>query len=125
MSSFIPSVSSAFSVVNVFQEEEAMSKISQQVGTKLLFENDRVRVWDLALAPGESTGVHRHASDYFFVTIGGGLLQGADEDGKKGDPREMGDGEVHWRSLEGQDAIHEAINIGDEPWRNIVVEMLK
>ena len=27
--------------------------ISDAVGTKLLFENDRVRVWDLRLAPGE------------------------------------------------------------------------
>ena len=25
---------------------------SDQVGTRLMFENERVRVWDLALAPG-------------------------------------------------------------------------
>ena len=25
-----------------------------QVGTRVLFENERIRVWDLALAPGES-----------------------------------------------------------------------
>ena len=36
-----------------------MSEISEDVGTKLLFENDRVRVWDLTLPPGESTGKHR------------------------------------------------------------------
>lgn len=101
-----------------------MSEVSDQVGTKLLFENDRVRVWDLSLAPGESTGVHRHENDYFFVTVGGGLLQGVDAEGTKSDPRPMGDGEVHFPSLEGQDAVHEAINIGDDPWRNIVVELL-
>ncbi len=101
-----------------------MHEVSNQVGTKLLFENDRVRVWDLSLAPGESTGVHRHGNDYFFVTIGGGLLQGIDASGLKGEPRQMGDGEVHWRSLEGEDAVHEAVNVGDSPWRNIVVEML-
>ena len=101
-----------------------MSEISDQVGTKLLFENDRVRVWDLSLAPGESTGVHRHENDYFFVTVGGGLLQGADADGKKGDPRPMGDGEVHFRSIGSDDVVHEAINIGDGPWRNIVIELL-
>src|SRR5205807_1398093 len=28
------------------------------VGTKLIFENDRVRVWEFTLAPGESIGAH-------------------------------------------------------------------
>ncbi len=101
-----------------------MADVSDQVGTKLLFENDRVRVWDLSLAPGESTGVHRHENDYFFVTIGGGHLQGVDAEGTEGEPRQMGDGEVHFRSLEGEDAIHEAVNVGDDRWRNIVVELL-
>lgn len=101
-----------------------MAEISESVGTKLLFENDRVRVWDLALQPGESTGVHAHKHDYFFVTIGGGRLKGVDAEGKESEPREMGDGEVHFRSLEGEDAVHAAVNIGDAPWRNIVVELL-
>ena len=96
--------------------------ISENVGTKLLFENDRVRVWDLSLAPGESTGVHRHEHDYFFVVIGGGKLQGVQADGTKGKPRTMQDGEVHWREIDGE-AVHEAVNVGDEPWRNIVVEL--
>ena len=51
-----------------------MSEISEKVGSKLLFENDRVRVWDLTLAPGESTGKHRHTEDYLYVVIGDGSL---------------------------------------------------
>ncbi len=98
------------------------TSISSYVGTKLLFENDRVRVWDLRLEPGESTGLHRHMHDYFYVVIGGGTLQGADVDGKKDKPRTMQDGEVHFRTVEGE-AIHDAINVGDAPWRNIVVEL--
>ena len=94
---------------------------SEQVGTELLFENDRVRVWDLRLAPGERAGFHRHSHDYFFVVIGGGTLQ-AVRNGKKGEPRPMKDGEVHWRNIQGED-VHEAVNVGDAPWRNIVVEL--
>ena len=30
------------------------------VGTAVLFENDRVRVWELTLAPGESSDTHEH-----------------------------------------------------------------
>ena len=77
-----------------------MSDISEDVGTRLLFENDRVRVWDLTLAPGESTGRHRHTDDYFYVVIGRGNLQGVDADGAKGEPRSMADGEVRWRDID-------------------------
>ncbi|MEE2754909.1 MAG: hypothetical protein VX910_13065 [Candidatus Latescibacterota bacterium] len=99
-----------------------MSGISDYVGSKLLFENDRVRVWDLILAPGESTGRHRHKEDYLYIVIGGGSLQTVDADGVKGESRPMVDGEVRWRDVEGED-IHEAINTGSEPWRNVIVEM--
>lgn len=95
---------------------------SKQVGTKLLFENDRVRVWDLQLAPGESTGVHRHETDYLYVVIGGGSLQTIYGDGRRDPPRTMEDGDVRFRSVEGEN-VHEAINVGDTPWRNIVVEL--
>lgn len=42
---------------------------SPNVGTKLLFENDRVRVWEMRLAPGESSERHVHHNDYLFVTL--------------------------------------------------------
>ena len=46
---------------------KANSEISRDVGTELLFENDRVRVWGMELAPGESSPYHRHESDYVYV----------------------------------------------------------
>jgi predicted metal-dependent enzyme (double-stranded beta helix superfamily) len=95
---------------------------SARVGTKLLFENDRVRVWDLRLAPGESTGMHRHETDYLYVVIGGGTLQTVHGDGRRDPPRRMEDGEVHFRSVAGEN-VHEAVNAGAEPWRNIIIEL--
>lgn len=44
-----------------------MSEISTNVGTELLFENDRVRVWSMALEPGESSPLHCHEHDYLYV----------------------------------------------------------
>ena len=96
--------------------------VSTKVGTKLLFENDRVRVWDLRLQPGQSTGLHRHESDYFYVVIGDGVLQGNYADGSNKPVQELSDGEVRFREIDGED-IHEAVNVGDGPWRNIVVEL--
>ena len=95
---------------------------SSNVGTQLLFENDRVRVWDLRLAPGESSGLHRHESDYFYVVIGDGQLAREDADGTRHPARPMQDGEVHFRTIDGED-VHAAVNTGDAPWRNIVVEL--
>ncbi len=98
--------------------------ISQSVGTRLLFENDRVRVWDLQLSPGEATGLHRHEHDFLYVVIGDGQLQTGFVDGSRDPGREMADGEVRFRTVEGE-TVHEAINVGSGPWRNIVVELLK
>ena len=66
--------------------------------------------------------MHSHKNDYFFVVIGGGTLQAADVEGNRMKPSEMGDGEVHFREIE-DEAVHEAFNVGGEPWRNIVVEL--
>lgn len=98
--------------------------VSPHVGSRLLFENEQVRVWDLRLEPGESTGLHRHTSDFFYVVIGDGTLQRLDADGASQPPRQMADGDVHFRRVPGED-VHEAVNVGSAPWRNIVVELLK
>jgi beta-alanine degradation protein BauB len=42
------------------------------VGTMLLSETERTRVWIIRLAPGERTGFHRHVLDYFWTSISGG-----------------------------------------------------
>lgn len=96
--------------------------VSNDVGTRLLFENDRVRVWDLQLQPGESTGLHRHTTDFLYIVLGDGQLQTAYADGSHDPPRTMQDGDVRFRNVEGE-SIHEAVNVGTEPWRNIVVEL--
>jgi quercetin dioxygenase-like cupin family protein len=41
------------------------------VATKLLFENERVKIWEMRLAPGEEGPLHRHERDHILVQIGG------------------------------------------------------
>ncbi len=98
------------------------NQISTEVGSKLLFENERVRVWDLRIEPGESTGLHRHSCDFLYVVIGDGQLQRVDPDGSRQPPKPMSDGHVRFKRVDSED-VHEAINVGDSPWRNIVVEL--
>ena len=39
------------------------------VGSTLLSENERTRVWIIRLAPGERIGFHRHVLDYFWSVL--------------------------------------------------------
>src|ERR1700750_1017027 len=42
------------------------------VGTTLVSESDRVRVWMITLGPGQLIGFHRHVLDYFWTSVSGG-----------------------------------------------------
>ena len=40
-----------------------------EVGTRKLFENDRVIIWDFVLEAGEKTTAHTHTRDYVFRVL--------------------------------------------------------
>jgi hypothetical protein len=42
------------------------------VGSRLLSQNSRVRVWEIRLAPGERWHTHRHVLDYFWTAVNAG-----------------------------------------------------
>src|SRR3712207_3967595 len=42
------------------------------VGTELVSEDDRVRVWTIRLKPGERIGFHKHVLDYFWTALNSG-----------------------------------------------------
>src|SRR5947209_19588464 len=46
-------------------------RVLGDVGTRLLFENDRVKAWELRLAPGEDSSPHRHALDHLLIQLSG------------------------------------------------------
>ena len=52
-----------------------------RVGTRLLLEDERARVWEIRLAPGERLTFHRHVLDYFWTCVSGGDALSRDGDG--------------------------------------------
>ena len=97
---------------------------TEQVGTRLLFENERVRVWDLALAPGESLEKHIHRLDFCFIVVQGGALQHVDPDNplNNQDVQYHDDQVVFIKAHDG--TIHNRlINVGATPYRNFVIEL--
>ena len=41
------------------------------IASTLLFENDRVRIWEMRLAAGEQGSVHEHDCDHVLIQISG------------------------------------------------------
>ena len=52
------------------------------VGTRLLSEDARVRVWEIRLQPGERIGFHRHVLDYFWTAVTPGRALSHQQDGR-------------------------------------------
>ncbi len=42
-----------------------------QVADRVVFENERVRVWEMTLEAGEASDFHEHALDYLLCVIEG------------------------------------------------------
>lgn len=51
------------------------------VGTRVLFEDDNVRIWEMTLEPGEWTDLHRHDHDYYLIVDSGDLVAGVVPEG--------------------------------------------
>jgi mannose-6-phosphate isomerase-like protein (cupin superfamily) len=41
------------------------------VANRFKFENERVKVWEMLLEPGESSDLHHHALDYMLIILEG------------------------------------------------------
>jgi quercetin dioxygenase-like cupin family protein len=100
---------------------------SNKVGTGLMFENDRVRIWDLRLAPGERLGKHIHRVDNFFIMISGGLIRFENPDDAT-DYRDVQfeDDKVTWVNVPPQGKVDNRLeNVGTKPHRNLLIELVR
>jgi quercetin dioxygenase-like cupin family protein len=94
------------------------------VGTQLLSENERVRVWTIRLAPGERIGFHRHVLDYFWTAVTAGTALSHTQDGSTGE-RSYYAGETQHESYgPGEYKVHDLENIGDSELVFTTVEFL-
>ena len=54
--------------------EPAAKEPLGDVATRLLFENDAVKVWEMTLAPGEASDLHRHDHPYVMCVLEGSRI---------------------------------------------------
>ena len=106
-----------------------MSEIVGEVGTKKLFENDRVIVWEMRLEPGEKELVHQHQHDYLMVQITGDRVAADFEPGSQGTWSDFAgqrlEGDVYNGNVlfAEKGGIEAAVNVGNETFYEIIVEL--
>ena len=100
-------------------------RVLGNVGTRVVFENDRVRVWELDLEPGEKSDVHRHDLDYLIVQIEGDRIAAVPEPDSGGKYTQYIEvqaepGKVSYLTRGG---IETAVNVGTRRYREILIEL--
>jgi predicted metal-dependent enzyme (double-stranded beta helix superfamily) len=104
------------------------------VGTHVVFEDEKIQVWEFALAPGEQTPVHTHEMEYVFDVIEGTTLEVFDAEGHPLAPLELKSGDAVPLRIEGEEIMvigneslrvpvtHSARNAGPTRDREILIE---
>lgn len=103
---------------------------------KKVYENDEVIIWDYYLAPDQKSGVHTHDKDYTFVVTKASKLQELDGKGQPVDAPPLQERDVFTYNVSEdkttlfdaigngltQPATHEAHNVGDSIYKEILIE---
>lgn len=94
------------------------------VGSRLLSENDRVRIWEIRLAPGQRFHVHRHVLDYFWTAVNAGRSLQHTSDGTTREVSYNAGETRHFSFAEGEFLLHDIENAGTEELVFTTVEHL-
>lgn len=94
------------------------------VGSRLLSESERVRVWEIRLAPGERFHAHRHVLDYFWTAVVAGRSRQHTADGTTRDVAYVAGETRHFRFAAGEYLLHDIENVGSDDLVFTTVEHL-
>jgi quercetin dioxygenase-like cupin family protein len=107
-----------------YKDELDAAPRNLQVGTRLWFENDRIRVWEVRLQPGERGPFHSHTRNYFWTVVDGGIGRQRTADGTV-ITREYHVGDTSYSEhTHDEPMIHDFENAGDTLIRFVTVELL-
>ncbi len=106
---------------------ESDDRVWGDVGTRLLLDNELLRVWELKLEPGATSDLHHHALDYVMVQVAGDKVAARFEPDSEGTfaGAEFLEGDVvpgatYFAEAGGRET---AINTGHETFHEVVLEL--
>ena len=104
-------------------QEEHDGEALGGVGTRVLFEDEKVRIWEMRLEPGEASDLHRHDCDYYLCMLEGDLIAGIPpkSSGKEPYVAKLPKGGVTVSVPKGD--TEWAVNVGKETFYEIMVEL--
>lgn len=105
-------------------EEMLRSHDNGCVGTTLVSETDRVRVWHLHIPVGARCGFHRHVNPYFWSALNAGKARGYFSSGEIRDTEHYVGETKHFHYGPGDYMLHSVENIGDTDLAFTTVEFL-
>ncbi|MDB4054078.1 cupin domain-containing protein [Octadecabacter sp.] len=94
------------------------------VGTVLVSETDRVRVWHLHIPAGSRCGFHRHVNPYFWSALTAGTARGYFSSGEIRDTEHYVGETKHFHYGPGDYMLHSVENIGGTDLAFATVEFL-
>lgn len=106
------------------RREFEVNQMNGCVGSVLVSETDRVRVWHLRLPPGKRCNFHRHVLDYFWSAHKAGRARGYYNDGRIEDVEHYAGETKHFTFAKGEFFVHSVENIGDDDLLFTTVEFL-
>ena len=95
-----------------------------QIADRVLWENERFRVWEQTIKAGETVGPHVHDNDYFIIDVDVTPVK-ADVLGSNKSKVERITDELIWVESHGEE--HTATNTDTEgrTWKNLIIEIKK
>lgn len=90
------------------------------VGQRIVLENDAVRVWEIALQPGETIDFHVHRHPYIVLSLGGDLNEIETIFGDKRETREPPGETVY---IDSARPVHKLTNKGKTPYLSRLIEL--
>jgi oxalate decarboxylase/phosphoglucose isomerase-like protein (cupin superfamily) len=107
-----------------FAYELAAAAGNLEVGTRLWFANDRIKVWEVRLEPGQRGPFHAHTRRYFWTVVEGGTGRQRSPDGTfRVRTYELGDTQYAEHDPD-HPLIHDLENVGPTTMRFVTVELL-
>ncbi len=101
------------------------ARVLGPMGDRVVFENDRVRIWELVIPPGGDSNVHEHELDYVLVQLGGDRVAAVPEPDTAGAYDEYFEADVvpGTAIFVERGGIETARNPGKVPYSEIIIEL--
>ena len=90
-----------------------------EIASNVVFENERVKIWNLIVEPGDASDWHLHERDYVTIVVEGAGLTVEYDDGTSEDSPS---GPGTWR-YHADHKIHRVVNNSAARYVNVLVEL--